>query len=497
MSIGRKTLTNIAGSVIPLLVTIITVPLYLKILGDVRYGVLALVWLILSYFAFLEMGLGKATTNHIARLNDAPDSERASLFWTALAVNAGFGMVAAVIFWGIGSYLMTNVLKIPPEFRAEALAALPWIIATLPLALVSSVLNGALEGRNRFFVVNGLQIASALVFQVVPLAVAYIYGPSLSVVIPAAVLSRAFMNIPFLGACFFYVPLSTRPAFSRESVRSLMSYGGWVAISGMIGPILETMDRFLIGVILGAQAVTHYTVPYQLVTKARVLPGSLSRALFPKFSAAESQETDALAVASLHSLALAMTPLVVGGIVFLHPFMIAWVGKDLATIASPLGGIFVFGIWINSLAYIPYCLLQAKGKPDIVAKFHALELGPFLLVLWAALYFWGITGAAWAWTIRTVTDAVLLFRFSGMPKRSLWALGEPALMVSFATLGARSIVGESWPWRAALFLILVMWVGRWLAKNKVGALITAYRARQTNAAVGEEEGLGSREKKLA
>lgn len=59
MSIRKNTLINLAGSIIPMIVMLVTVSLYLKVLGDVRYGVLALVCLLLGYFPFLEMGLGK------------------------------------------------------------------------------------------------------------------------------------------------------------------------------------------------------------------------------------------------------------------------------------------------------------------------------------------------------------------------------------------------------------------------------------------------------
>jgi O-antigen/teichoic acid export membrane protein len=151
MSIRKNTFINIAGAIIPMAIMLVTVPLYLKTLGDVRYGVLALVWLVLGYFGCLEMGLGKSTANHIARWHDATDKERGTIFWTALFVNAAFGVLAAFIFSLIGSYLLQSVLKIPNEFREEAITSLPWIVATLPLALVSSVLNRALEGRNQFF----------------------------------------------------------------------------------------------------------------------------------------------------------------------------------------------------------------------------------------------------------------------------------------------------------------------------------------------------------
>ena len=224
MRIRKYTIVNIAGAVIPMLVMLVTVPLYLETIGDVRYGVLALVWLILGYFSFMEMGLGTATANHIARLHDAPSKQREGVFWTAIVVNAAFGIVAALILWVIGNYLLTRVLRIPIEFHEEVLQALPWMIVTLPLALVSSVLNGALEGRNRFVIVNSLQVVSMAIFQVMPLFVAFTFGPSLAYIIPAAVISRAIMNLPFLVACFYYIPLSRHPWVSLVAVKSLLSY---------------------------------------------------------------------------------------------------------------------------------------------------------------------------------------------------------------------------------------------------------------------------------
>ena len=465
MSIRKYTAFNLVGAIIPMFVLLVTVPLYLKVLGDVRYGVLALVWLVLGYFGFLEMGLGKATANHIARLRDASAKERSDVFWTALVVNTAFGSIAALILWGIGSYLLTSILKIPVEFQEEAIAALPWMIATLPLALVSSVLSGALEGSNRFLVVNSLQVASNVVFQVFPLFVAYAFGPSLAVVIPAAVLSRVLMNFPFLIACFAYIPLTLQPGFSKPVVRPLLSYGGWVALSGMINPLLETIDRLLIGIMLGAQVVTFYTVPYQLVTKARIIPGSLGRALFPKFSADKPEDAETLAHTSLQTLLVVMTPVVVFGMLILHPFMNVWVGKNIGQIASPLGEIFLFGVWANSLAHIPYFFLQGKGRPDIAAKYHALEIIPFVLFLWAALHLGGVYGAAWAWSIRAVVDAYLLFRFSGLSKGVIRVMGTPVAVVTSALVGTHLVSDEFWAWRLILAMLFVLWIGFWLKKG--------------------------------
>src|ERR1700724_3202968 len=67
-SVSRNATLNLMGSVIPMFVTLATVPPYLRLIGDVRFGVLSLVWAFLSYFGLFEMGLGRATSKYIAEL---------------------------------------------------------------------------------------------------------------------------------------------------------------------------------------------------------------------------------------------------------------------------------------------------------------------------------------------------------------------------------------------------------------------------------------------
>ena len=57
--ISKNTAINMVGAILPLLLTLFTIPRYLRLIGDVRFGVLAMVWLLLSYFAIFDMGLGQ------------------------------------------------------------------------------------------------------------------------------------------------------------------------------------------------------------------------------------------------------------------------------------------------------------------------------------------------------------------------------------------------------------------------------------------------------
>jgi O-antigen/teichoic acid export membrane protein len=166
-----------------------------------------------------------------------------------------------------------------------------------------------------------------------------------------------------------------------------------------------------------------------------------------------------------------MTPLVVLGSVLLEPFLRIWAGAGIARSGAPVGEILLLGVWMNSLAIVPYALLQAKGRPDLTAKISVLELAPYIGALWLGLHFNGLNGAAWAWTARAGVDALLLFWVAGRgqsdalahaQRRALLAGGAFAIVacISALTLFAHASVRISlgfllvvtvlvWAWRLA------------------------------------------------
>jgi len=215
-------------------------------------------------------------------------------------------------------------------------------------------------------------------------------------------------------------------------VGRLFRYGGWVTVTALIGPILVSVDRVLIGSQIGPNAVAHYTVAYNLVTKLQIVPASLTRALFPRFSLLEWGEGARLAEQAVLGLAGITLPLIVITMIMMEPFLTLWVGSEFATVAAPLGEILLAGVWINSLAWIPFAMLQGQGKPDVVAKFHAIELIPYVAVLWVGLAYGGLRGAAWVWVLRVIIDAILMFTATGLLTRVFLAVcvGTALIMVS-------------------------------------------------------------------
>jgi len=77
------------GSIVPILVGLITIPIYLKLIGADRFGVLSIVWLILGYFSLFNLGMGKAITVELSILEKTKFTS-GQVFITALLINIFF-----------------------------------------------------------------------------------------------------------------------------------------------------------------------------------------------------------------------------------------------------------------------------------------------------------------------------------------------------------------------------------------------------------------------
>ena len=110
---------NVLGALVPLAVSLVTVPIYMRHIGEARYGVLSIVWVLLGYFGFLDLGLARAAANALARLRDATQQERARVLVTTLALNLGLGLFGSLCLALFGSFLLGHVLTVPDALRPE------------------------------------------------------------------------------------------------------------------------------------------------------------------------------------------------------------------------------------------------------------------------------------------------------------------------------------------------------------------------------------------
>jgi O-antigen/teichoic acid export membrane protein len=429
----RNTVILIAGTVVPTVIGLVTVPAYLSVLGAERFGVFVIVGLVIGYFALLDRGLNAAVQNEVARLNPEAADARAAMVWTGVALNAVIGVLAGAGLWFLGWLLFGHLLSFSGDLRVESIDALPALAACVPLTTVLAVFQGGLLGRERFGTVTVLDMLRMSALQLLPLGFAYWWGPELVWLALGLLAALAFSAVCHFAACLGLV-LAPRPWArpSRSVAARLFHYGKWVTATSVLSPLLEMSDRMVIASVRGASAVTTYAIPYNLASRLLVIPFSLIRVAFPRFSAIGAEDSRALGGRVLRGLAAVTAPLAVLGATLAAPFLEWWIGGDVARSAAPVAAVLFAGVWINGLGYVPYIVLQARGRPDLPARFHAFEFVPFLIVLAIGVKFGGPLGAALAWSGRALFDSALLLAAAGLT----WARDKGFLAISACVAAA-------------------------------------------------------------
>ena len=474
MSIRKHTLYNLIGALLPMALSLVTIPLYIGLIGDARYGVLAVAWLLLDYFGLFDLGLGRATAQRIAALADAGPEQRATSFWTALTINVGVGVIGGLVIWPVAVYFFGHSLHVEDALRVELGKAIPWLVLAVPLATFSGVLSGTLQGRAQFLELNTISVAGSVLIQLVPLSVAWLHGPDLAWLLPAVILSRVVTLSALFWRCREHVFKGQPRIISRIHAKGLLQFGGWVTITALVSPMMVMLDRFVIGAALGAKAVTYYTVPFQLAQRSAIIPGALSSALFPRLAAADVSERQLLGSSAIHTLAVVITPVMLLGIFLIEPFLSWWLSPEFASQSALIGQILLLGFWINAFAVIPYAQLQAAGRPDVVAKCHLAEVLPYLLFLYAGLHFFGLKGAAIVFGLRTFIDCLLLMFFARNLREGFALLYIPTLIL-LAGLMVTIFFGIGsltwWATACSLFLLSLLWAWKYAPKILRAAII--------------------------
>jgi len=432
MSVSRNTGYNLLGAAVPIALALVTVPAYLHLVGVERYGVLAIAWLLLGYFGLFDLGLSRATAHRIAAQRDASGADRAATLWTAIAVNLAMGLLGALVLWPTSLWYFSTQFEAAAALKAEMIAAVPLLAFSVPVATMTGVLLGALQGRERFVETNIISVTSTTLFQLLPLGVAWFNGPDIFWLLLAGLSARIVALAAMWRSCRRHVTGGHGFRFDRDQMRKLIGFGGWVALTAMIAPLLVMVDRFVIGALVSAAAVAIYTIPSQLAQRLAVIPVALGNALFPRLSASKGEEQAALAVKASRTLACLLTLPVLGGIFLLDPFLDLWVGHQLGAQAAPIGKVLLLAYWANAFATMPYVRLQAAGRPDRVAKLLMFEIPPYLIVLYFALDRFGLLGAALAFMLRCIADYFVLSYAAGREFSAIRLLAGNLLLLSAA-----------------------------------------------------------------
>ena len=167
-------------------------------------------------------------------------------------------------------------------------------------------------------------------------------------------------------------------------------------------------------------------------------------------------------------------------------------GSAFAKSAGLVFQILSLAFMLNSVAQLPFTLLQAVGRSDLTGKIHLVELPIHFLFTFIAIRYLGLVGAATATLFRIIIDMVLLYTTTsrrlglkiGLSKESWRSFGTPGLCLTvgmICTLVLQREFAVKMVFAFASFLLYVFVVLRFSLKEDEKKLLLNVVRRKTDA----------------
>lgn len=339
--VAQNGVLNLVGFALPVLIMLVFTPFLVARMGTEGYGLWTISISILGLAGVMELGLGTAVTKYVAQYTSVHDdgvglSSAATL---AVIISVVMGSLTSVALYltasRVARYFAGNDIGIDSVIRVIQISA--W--GLLPQFIRNSALAVPM-GLQRY----GWPVFLKLLQNILVLLVASVCV-SLGYQVEGAVLGAVILMWLFGFTSAWLAWEALRPHrlrwhLSRHFVKPMLKYMVAISITGLGSQIFNSLDRIVVGAVLGLSAVTYYTVAVAIANKFLDFSNALTKALLPAASRWYSEGNTLQLRRAFKSSTLAtaiMSVLIcVFGIWITHPFLRVWMGSEFAAEATGL-----------------------------------------------------------------------------------------------------------------------------------------------------------------
>jgi O-antigen/teichoic acid export membrane protein len=458
---GRPFFQNVlwswSGAAFSLASGLLLSPYLIRRLGDERYGIWALVFSFIDYFALVDLGLRSAVVKFSAHYRATGELDLLEEF---VSTGLVYYSAAALAVLGVSALLARNLTLIFHVLPRDV-AAFRFLTLTVGIGfaagIVFSVYTAVLEACQRFdiathiFVLtNGVRVAGCF-------AVLYL-GHGLQA-LGLCVLAGQFAGYAFTWwSVRRLLPGRTFPLRKARwpVMRRMLGYGIHTFVANIALIVLNQDAPVLIGHFLTATLVGYFSFPLRLliyaadlVTRLGLITGSKAAELTAH---GDTRGIARMAVLVNRYCLMLFLPVTAYLMVFGRQLLQVWISPSFAVNCAPLIPALAAGIVIGEAAqYNSQSILYGMAKHNALAGAVAVEAVLSVAGLWYVIPRYGIYGAAWLTSILMV-----LSRGVYVPYRVSRHVG----------LSYTAYLGGIY-FRPVL-LIAPVWLAAWLANRALG-----------------------------
>ncbi|MDD3174780.1 MAG: oligosaccharide flippase family protein [Herbinix sp.] len=272
-------ITLLASSVLAIVLT----PFMLRSLGAVEYGLYQSISSFIGVLAVLDFGTGITATKNISELRLRGDKEGESNY---LATQMIINVIIAIIILVIGVIFAFSVDTIfqkgfsEGELSKARLLAFLYVINVI-VTMFGNTFQGVITGYQKFAVSNAFSLGKILVRFLLIFILLSLGMDSIAISIADIVATSAFTIV-----CMIYVipGLKVRILLKKLDMNlflSTMAFSAALFLQTIVNQINNSIDKVLLGALMGGVAVTLYSVAMSVYLIYGSLSGAVRNIMLP------------------------------------------------------------------------------------------------------------------------------------------------------------------------------------------------------------------------
>lgn len=289
----RQILTNVGSSWFALgtnvALGIFLSPFILHRLGDAAFGIWVLIFSVTGYYGIFDLGIRSSVIRFVAKFSAAKDQESLTrIVNTSLFFYASVGCLT-ILLTLVGTVYVDSLFKIPAEFHSTARWLFLMVGASVALGFPLGVFTGALEGLQRFYLVNSMNMVFALL-RAGLVVVALLHGHGLlalafiTTVVPlVSALIRVWIALRILRT-----PVSFRYV-NRDTARLIMSHSSLTFMIVISSQLRFQTDEIIIGSLMSSKDIAHFSIGARIVDYAANVVSCISQIFVPMASQSDAR----------------------------------------------------------------------------------------------------------------------------------------------------------------------------------------------------------------
>lgn len=463
---------NFLGSAWAALLSILIVPLYIKLVGYENYGLIGFYTTVQITACLLDSGLSATIGREMAGY-DVSEVRRAELRNLARTVEIIYwtiGVVIGLLIAGASHWISNNwlVSKTMPPTDLQGLVVLMGLAVALrwPFVLYLSGLSGLRRQvlqNSIFAIVETVRMVGSIAILGCGLGLAWFFWWQIGVwMIASFAIRRTFWKI---------IAAADDARFDWSPLIKVGRFAGGMSGIGIMVTILVQTDKIVLSKMLSLDSFGQYLAASTLASGLYLVSKPIFSAHTPELARlvaeGNADRTSEVFRRGYQVLSALLFPLAAVMVCFSREILELWTrDAGVASTLAPVFSILVLGTALNGVMNIPYALQLAYGWTSLTLKLNlcaALVLVPAIVGLIRAF---GMMGAAIAWValnLGTLIISIPIMRNRGVLPESCSmfyrdALVVPATISLLAAAGARAAILLWFP-ATALSVILGLFCG--------------------------------------